>query len=394
MMMFHRNAKGHREEKIFYGYTIPAQNWTKITKEAVNNSRPIVTVLQFFQFTGKGRWPTQKELRDMGYMAIAEGANGLFYWSIGANALAHVCSGWCDEKIEHFEKLKLITSELKSLEPALTSLDRPDMLIANSPASISTRVKYRGGKGYLIAYNHDNNAATATFTWAKNPTDILVYNEARSLAASENKFTDIFAPFEAHVYVISEDAGTEDVPQKQTPPEPSSNDVVADNEKEDNKKEERFLRIAKLSFIPPKCDRIADVDYAIESAGHKGETAVFEIKGEGLGINFNKEFLIGGKKDTYSGRSRLKVNDAMGVYPITARLFSSEGILQDTKTVRINFDECDKPGKSPNPDIRTIQAKPANTKGNFQFIIASAIAALAFLICAIALALAQMRKKK
>ncbi len=55
-----------------------------------------MTVIQFFQFTSSGRWPTQAELRNMSYMAIANGANGLMYWSLGAGGLAYICDGSTD----------------------------------------------------------------------------------------------------------------------------------------------------------------------------------------------------------------------------------------------------------------------------------------------------------
>ena len=65
------------------------------------NARPFMTVLQFFKFTSMGRWPTLAEMRSHAYMAIVEGARGLMWWSLGANALRDVCPGWCDEKIAY-----------------------------------------------------------------------------------------------------------------------------------------------------------------------------------------------------------------------------------------------------------------------------------------------------
>lgn len=177
--------------------------WTKATKEAVKSSRPFMTVLQYFQSTGKGHWPTRDELRNMSYMAIAEGANGLFYWSLGSNALAWVCTGWCDEKNDYFDRLKDVLWELKGLESALTAPEHPELLTGNSNPNIHTRVKFINGVGYIISYNYTNQSATATFSWRQTPTTVSVYNEARSLALAGNSFTDDFAPYQAHVYVVS-----------------------------------------------------------------------------------------------------------------------------------------------------------------------------------------------
>jgi hypothetical protein len=67
--------------------------WTASATAAVQNSRPVMTTIQFFQATGNSRWPTHAELRNMSYMAIASGANGLLYWSLGGGALAYICGG-------------------------------------------------------------------------------------------------------------------------------------------------------------------------------------------------------------------------------------------------------------------------------------------------------------
>src|SRR5205814_8842898 len=103
-------------------------------------SRPFVTVLQFFKFTSNGRWPSEAELRSMSYGAIVGGANGLFYWSLGAGALAYICDGsdaahspsgsasWCQARIDNFTILKGVLVELKALEPVLIMPDRPDLI--------------------------------------------------------------------------------------------------------------------------------------------------------------------------------------------------------------------------------------------------------------------------
>lgn len=179
-------------------------DWTRATKDAVMDSRPFMTVLQFFKQTSKGRFPTKDELRNMSYMAITEGANGLMYWSLGVNALSYVCSDWCDDRVTYFESLKSVMTEIKGLEPALTSIDHPELLTENSNASdIRTRVKFINGKGYLFAYNYMNTSTSATFSWSSPLGTIKVYNEGREISSQGNQFTDIFDGFEAHVYEIT-----------------------------------------------------------------------------------------------------------------------------------------------------------------------------------------------
>jgi hypothetical protein len=190
------------------GYNLgQVANWTAQARQAVKGSRPISTVLQFFRFTADGPWPGREQLRNMSYMAIAEGANGLFYWSLGQRALAWTCASsaeWCEERRQRFEDLKAVMNELKSLEPALTSLDRPELLRANSNAeAIRTRVKMVDDVAYFIASNVTGKAATASFSWERPLQGVSVYQQGRTVERSATSFTDHFAPHEARVYVIS-----------------------------------------------------------------------------------------------------------------------------------------------------------------------------------------------
>ncbi len=191
-------------------------DWTRQSRAAVRDSRPVATVIQFFQFTSQGRWPTLAELRNMSYMAIAEGANGLLYWSLGAGALAYSCDGstpekspagtasWCPFRVQQFQNLKAVLTELKALEPVLASVDRPDLLTSNSNAAIRTRVKYLNKTAYLIAYNSAATPATVTFGWGFVPQSVSVYGENRTIAPTGNWFTDDFGPYEARVYAVSD----------------------------------------------------------------------------------------------------------------------------------------------------------------------------------------------
>lgn len=175
--------------------------WTRMAREAVMGSRPVIAVLQFFQFTSRGRWPTGRELRNMSYMAIAEGANGLLYWSLGANALASVCKDWCVERVEYFSRLKAVLEELKSLEEVLASPDRPDLLAAASPAeALRVRVKSQGGAVWLIAANTSNASVEATFSLATTCTSAETLGDGRVIEIEDARVRDTLGPYEARVY--------------------------------------------------------------------------------------------------------------------------------------------------------------------------------------------------
>src|SRR5438477_359927 len=197
-------------------------DWTANARAVVKDARPIMTVLQFFQFTSLGRWPTLSEMRSHAYMAIVEGAQGLWWWSLGDNALRIVCNNtWCPERTGYMNNLKSVVNEIAALEPALLADDSTGSLTGNSNTAIKTKVKVVGGKGYVFSYNSTNTNQNATFTWNTAPGAVTVNAENRTLTASSSSFTDSFGPYAAHVYVIGNGGpgGTPDPPP--TPSNPT-----------------------------------------------------------------------------------------------------------------------------------------------------------------------------
>lgn len=68
---------------------------------------------------------------------------------------------------------------------------------------VRTRVTVVDGVGYVIAYNYGPAAIQdVTFTWRSAPTSVEVFAESRQLTPSGATFTDDFAPYEAHVYIV------------------------------------------------------------------------------------------------------------------------------------------------------------------------------------------------
>ena len=60
---------------------------TRAAYQAGHGARPVWTVIQFFQVDLESAWPTEQQLHDMSWMAIVEGATGLFYWEYGVRGL-------------------------------------------------------------------------------------------------------------------------------------------------------------------------------------------------------------------------------------------------------------------------------------------------------------------
>ena len=191
--------------------------WTRMAAQAVQHSRPIMTVLQFFKFdasrSSQGRWPYDWEMRSHAYMAIIEGAKGLMWWSLGENGLTAACrttSQWCSQRVDLMNRLKTVMSDVASLEPVLLTDNATSWSGSVSTPEIRMVVKQIDGKDYIFAYNrtsyYNANVATpsidATFTLPKRADAIDVHGENRNFASGDT-FTDTFRPFEAHVYEIT-----------------------------------------------------------------------------------------------------------------------------------------------------------------------------------------------
>jgi hypothetical protein len=174
--------------------------WTRTAVNAVHGSRPVWTIIQFFQADAMSSWPTEQQLYDMSWMAIAEGANGVFYWSHGMRAL-----GWVRNPAEHaalWSSLVRVTREIKDLEPVLL---RPDtQVLISKPEDIVTREKTGAdGSRYLIAYNQTNDTAPARFILQSPAQSVTVRRGMLKLEIRNGTtFEDQFAAYEAKVYEI------------------------------------------------------------------------------------------------------------------------------------------------------------------------------------------------
>jgi hypothetical protein len=167
---------------------------TSAARHAVKDARPFMTVLPVSPLGAFGRGPTLHEMRTHAYMAIVEGARGLWWSGLGDDTA----------------RLQSIVNELAALEPALVADDAPGALTSNSaPSAIRTKVKVVDGTGYLFAYNGSNEPVTAAFGWSTAVARVVVHAENRAIAAAGGGFSDTFQPYEAHVYVVSSARMTE-----------------------------------------------------------------------------------------------------------------------------------------------------------------------------------------
>jgi hypothetical protein len=192
-------------------------DWTEQAQAAVERSRPVWPIIQFFKATSFGHFPTEQELRSMSYMAIIGGAKGLFYWSYGrlVSAVPDIA-----QRRQYWQTLVRVTSQIRSLEPALISPDAPGVLPRVAPAgTIRVLAKQVGATRYVFAVNNTPTPnVRGTFTLAAAGARVDVVGEARTIALAGLSFSDTFDPYEAHVYKIT----TSTTPPPPQPPPPGS----------------------------------------------------------------------------------------------------------------------------------------------------------------------------
>jgi hypothetical protein len=172
---------------------------------AVHGARPVWTVIQFFWMTPQSHFPTEQELHDMSWMAITEGARGVFYWSYGLRGLDW---GKRDPVLrqQRYDELVNVTKGIAALEPVLIAPDSAVLSANSASGTVITKEKdLKDGGRYLISYNHSGDSVTATFTLKRPAHIVSVEGENRSIGPGQNgsEFKDTYAPFEAHVYKIN-----------------------------------------------------------------------------------------------------------------------------------------------------------------------------------------------
>lgn len=177
---------------------------TRTAVAAVHGARPVWTVIQFFRLSPLSHFPTEQELHDMSWMAITEGARGVFYWSYGLRGL-----DWDkhDPALhqQRYRELTDVTRGIGALEAVLLAPDRP-VVSANSASEtvVSKEKDISGGSRYLISYNHSGDRVDAIFTLKRPARTVTVYGEDRSISLDQAgfRFKDTYAAFQAHVYKI------------------------------------------------------------------------------------------------------------------------------------------------------------------------------------------------
>ena len=170
----------------------------------LHGARPVWTVIQFFQLDLESAWPTEQQLHDMSWMAIVEGATGLFYWEYGIRGLASV-----KDPVEHaalYQELINVTTEIKSLEPVLLSPDAPVITDNSAAGTVFTKTKVGAdGTRYLFRVQLYCGARRRRVHAGahRRPASSITTPAPACAPDTSTTFSGGFQPYQAHVFLIS-----------------------------------------------------------------------------------------------------------------------------------------------------------------------------------------------
>lgn len=171
--------------------------------DATANAKPVWAVVQAFGYQnevnngwGWDREPTVQELRAMTYLAIVQGASGIFFYAY------HGSRYYIEDSPEFWQAVKDVAGEINALLPCLV---RPPaapvtMALSRATSQISCTTRTDGQNSYLIAVNAGPEPASARF---RLPDELLIADalfEGRSVDVEAGVLSAHFDAYAVHVY--------------------------------------------------------------------------------------------------------------------------------------------------------------------------------------------------
>ena len=149
-----------------------ATDWTRKTDRAYFGKRPVWQVPQAFDWGSyrpewpgapENRMPTVDEMRSMSWQCIAEGANGLIYYSFAA-----LQKGTHGMKFEDaWADVCKVAGEVRRYIPVLLSVE-PAPTVSGISEEWSVRVWRKDGETWLLAVNAQDEPDTATLALSED----------------------------------------------------------------------------------------------------------------------------------------------------------------------------------------------------------------------------------
>lgn len=184
-----------------------AGQWTRKTVNAVCGARPVWMVPQVFNWANykkdpdekeKFRAPTLEEMRSMAWQCIAEGANGLVFYS------------WFDLRRdstapfeEQWPKVKNVAAGIAAMTPVLLSVEEAPPIEADDEDWLNWTVKKQNGTVYLIAVNNEPERHIATFYLPKKARKALEMGTGMEWPMPDRRKLELqFEPLEVHIVAL------------------------------------------------------------------------------------------------------------------------------------------------------------------------------------------------
>jgi hypothetical protein len=148
-----------------------AGEWTRMTREAVADSRALWMVPQCFAKANYGggeadraRAPSYHELRSMTWQCITEGADGIVFYS------------WFDIRRdpnrsfeEAWEDVKRVAAEVREWAPVLLSTEEPPAVTVAAPESVHWTARRMGDRAWAFFVNDGTDAVAVSMAAGGEP---------------------------------------------------------------------------------------------------------------------------------------------------------------------------------------------------------------------------------
>ncbi len=164
-------------------------DWTRKTKKGAKDAKPVWQAIQAFDWTyyrkKRGasldglRFPTREEMENMGWQAIAAGANGLLFY-----AFHDVFRNDPGKAVERWNDVKYVARAIRSRESTLLAADGPVPAISGETETIAARAYNEKGRIKLLVVNAAREAQSASL-------DVGVKSVKISLAPMEAKWLEL-----------------------------------------------------------------------------------------------------------------------------------------------------------------------------------------------------------
>jgi hypothetical protein len=177
-----------------------AGEWTRKTVDAMHGARPVWMVPQVFNWGAyreekaeQYRQPTIEEVRNMTWQCIAEGANGLIFYSWFNLYLPQRNAGLDFDT--YWSEFKAVVQEVKDMTPALLSVETPSAITTEDAAWLNWTVKRVGMTTYVIAVNNVPESHEATFDLPFAPASVKRFGTDEAIPQTKpNALHLIFEP--------------------------------------------------------------------------------------------------------------------------------------------------------------------------------------------------------